>query len=133
MLKHRTAYFRLVVLGEARARWEIPVFCLGEFIRIITHPRLLAPPYAPHEAGEEIQRVTASPSVTISRPGPDYEEFLLEAARESDTVRNLVFNFQIVALCREDGGSRLLTEDRDFDRFRGLIIERLLDGKMAMS
>ena len=37
----------------------------------------------------------------------------------------LVFDAQIVALCREHGVSRLLTEDRDFDRFKGLRTERL--------
>ena len=63
--------------------------------------------------------------MTISRPGPYYKELLLEAVRESDAVGNLVFDVQIVALCREHGDSRLLTEDHDFDRFRGLIIERL--------
>ena len=123
--KHRAAYSRLVALGESQARWAIPVFCLGEFIRVITHPRLFAPPYAPHEACEAVQRMTASPSAIILQPGPDYGELLLEAVRESGAVGNLVFDAQIVALCREHGVSRLLTEDRDFDRFPGLIIERL--------
>ena len=63
--------------------------------------------------------------MTILQPGPDYEEFLLEAVRESDAIGNLVFDAQIVALCREHGVARLLTEDRDFDRFRGLVIEWL--------
>ena len=31
---------------------------------------------------------------------------------------------QIVAFCRESGVSRLLSEDRDFDRFKGLEMER---------
>ena len=40
-------------------------------------------------------------------------------------MRKLVFDAQIVALCRESGVSRLVTEDRDFDRFKGLHVERL--------
>jgi predicted nucleic acid-binding protein len=36
-----------------------------------------------------------------------------------------VFDAQIVALCREAGVTELLTEDRDFDRFSGLVIARL--------
>lgn len=35
------------------------------------------------------------------------------------------FDAQIVALCREHGVSRLLTVDRDFNRFTGLRTERL--------
>ena len=58
-------------------------------------------------------------------PGPDYPALLLEAIREADAVGNLVFDAQIVALCRETGVSRLMTEDRDFDRFTGLDTERI--------
>jgi predicted nucleic acid-binding protein len=43
----------------------------------------------------------------------------LEAVREADAIGNLVFDAQIVAVCRESGVSRLLTEDRDFARFPG--------------
>jgi predicted nucleic acid-binding protein len=36
-----------------------------------------------------------------------------------------VFDAQIVAVCRETGVSELLTEDRDFDRFRNFRTRRL--------
>ena len=42
-----------------------------------------------------------------------------------NAVGNLVFDAQIVALCREHGVSKLFTEDRDFDRFKGFQTERL--------
>ena len=58
-------------------------------------------------------------------PGPAYPTLLVEAIREANAIGNLVFDAQIVALCRENGISRLLTEDRDFDRFGGLATERL--------
>ena len=38
---------------------------------------------------------------------------------------NLVFDAQIVALCREAGVSQPLTDDRDFDRFPGFRTLRL--------
>ena len=50
---------------------------------------------------------------------------LMEAIREANAIGNLVFDAQIVALCRESGISRLVTEDRDFDRFKDLSTERL--------
>ncbi len=59
------------------------------------------------------------------RPGPDYPELLFEAAREVGAVGNLIFDAQIVALCREHGVSKLITEDRDFDRFKRLRTEQL--------
>ena len=58
-------------------------------------------------------------------PGSDYPALLMEAVREANAIGNLVFDAQIVALCRESGISRLVTEDRDFDRFKGLDAERI--------
>jgi predicted nucleic acid-binding protein len=48
-----------------------------------------------------------------------------EAIRTGDASGNLVFDAQLVAVCRENGVTALLSEDRDFDRFRGLRVERL--------
>lgn len=47
------------------------------------------------------------------------------AVKEADPTGNLVFDAQIVALCREAGASALLTEDQDVDRFRGFRTLRL--------
>ena len=58
-------------------------------------------------------------------PGVDYPALLVEAIEEADAIGNLVFDAQIVALCREHGVSRLVTEDRDFDRFARLATERI--------
>ena len=58
-------------------------------------------------------------------PGSEYPALLVEAVCEANAIGNLVFDAQIVALCRESGISRLVTEDRDFDRFKGLDPERI--------
>lgn len=52
-------------------------------------------------------------------PGERFWPLLTVAVREAAAAGNLVFDAQVVALCREAGASALLTEDRDFDRFRG--------------
>ena len=123
--KHTAAHARIVGLAESRSRWGIPVFCLGEFVRVVSHPRLFDPPYSAHEACDALARLLASPSLTVLYPGADYPTLLAEAIREANAIGNLVFDAQIVALCRESGVSRLLTEDRDFDRFTGLATEGL--------
>lgn len=124
---HAAAHSRMVELAESPARWAIPVFCLGEFIRVITHRKLFSPPHSAGEACEALARLLASPSVMVLFPGPGYPRLLAEAIREGNAVGNLVFDAQIAALCREHGVSRLLTQDRDFDRFRDLRTERLGD------
>ena len=67
----------------------------------------------------------ASPSLTVLYPGAAFTELLCEAITESQAAGNLVFDAQIVALCREAGVRALLTEDRDFARFRAFPTERL--------
>ena len=101
--KHRAAHARVVALAESPARWGIPVFCIGEFARVITHPRLFDPPYTAEEACEALARLLASPSVVVLCPGSGYPELLAEAIRESNAIGNLVF----------DAGSRRCAENAE--------------------
>ncbi len=125
LAKHAAARARLIALAEGDALWGIPVFCLGEFLRVVTHPRLFDPPHTPAEACEALERVLASPSARILLPGERFHTLLDARVREADVRGSLVFDAQIAALCDEVGVSALLTEDRDFARFRGLRIEHL--------
>ena len=123
--QHQQARERMTALAEGAARWAIPVFCLGEFLRVITHPRVFDPPFTAEEGCAAVERVLASPSVHLLVPGDRYWSLLAEAVRQARATGNLVFDAQIVALCREAGASPLLTEDRDFDRFSGFPTARL--------
>jgi toxin-antitoxin system PIN domain toxin len=125
LVQHRRARTRLVELAQGAARWAIPVFCLGEFLRVVTHPRLFDPPFAIDEACEALGRVLEAPSLVVLTPGERFWPLLAGAAAEAEATGNLVFDAQIVAVCREAGVSALLTEDRDFDRFAGFSTARL--------
>ena len=122
--KYDAASRRVIALAEGADRWAIPVFCLAEFLRVVTH-RSILDPLSPARACEALQRLLGSPSVELLLPGPRFAELLADAVREADAAGNLVFDAQIVALCREAGVRILLTEDRDFDRFPGFATERL--------
>ena len=123
--QHAAARTRLIALAEGDTPWAIPVFCLGEFVRVVTHPRLFDPPHSIDEACSALERILESPSVRILNPAERYWSMFAEAVREADASGNLVFDAQLAALCRESGVSALLTEDRDFDRFAALRTERL--------
>lgn len=125
LVKHRAARGRLAHLAEGAERWSIPVLCIGEFLRIVTHPRLFDRPHSSSEGLAAIERVLASPSLFVLNPGRDYVRLLGEAIEESDATGNPAFDAQIVALCREAGVRSLLTEDRDFYRFRNFPTEHL--------
>lgn len=123
--QHATACKVVTALAEGDAPWGIPVFCLAEFVRVATHTRLFDPPYTAVEACAAVERIAESPSLRILHPGPRFMPLFLEAVREANAIGNLVFDAQIVAVCREAGVSRLLTEDRDFARFRKFPFEGL--------
>lgn len=115
--QHRAAHARVVALAEGHTLWGIPVFCVTEFVRVVTHPRLFDPPYGADEACRAMERLLEAPTVRLLVPGPAFPARFAEAVREADAVGNLVFDAQIVAVCREAGVTCLVTEDRDFARF----------------
>ncbi len=123
--KHRAALKRLELLSGSPGPWGVPVFCIGEFLRVVTHPRLFDPPHTAVEACGALARLLSLENAVLLRPGPHYPARLMDAIREVGAVGNLVFDAQIVALCRECGVTTLLTEDRDFDRFEAFDVERL--------
>ena len=69
--------------------------------------------------------LTAAPNCEILQPGAEFLDRLLAAAFEADAHGNLMFDSQIVALCREHGIDTVLTNDRDFELFEALHVRRL--------
>lgn len=116
--QHPLALAWLKRLAEGAAPWGLPVFCIGEFVRVVTHPRLFDPPSTLAQAAAAVEALLASPSLRVLFPGDDYPANFLKCAREADARGNLAFDAQIVAVCREHGCTALLTLDRDFARFR---------------
>jgi len=100
----------------------MPVFCLGEFIRVVTHPRILDPPSTLEQAWAALQGLLQSPTSRVLNPGTEYPSLYFDALKAADARGNLAFDAQIAAVCRERGASRLLTLDRDFARFPDLRI-----------
>ena len=122
---HAVASQELVALAEGTTRWGLPVFCIGEFIRVVTHRRVFNPPSTLPQAAGFLQDVVASPSCRIVLPRRDFTGLLIDSVLQAGARGNLVFDAQIVALCREHGIATILTNDRDFDRFRDLRVRYL--------
>lgn len=116
--QHKQAVVWLTALAEGAGPWAIPVFCIGEFMRVVTHPRVFDPPSPLSHAAAAIEGLLGSPSLQVLVPGTEYPKIFLDCAREADARGNLAFDAQIVAVCREHGCNTLLTLDRDFARFK---------------
>lgn len=120
--EHAKARGWLRALAEGNAPWALPVFCVGEFLRVATHARAMDRPSSVETAWTAVDNLLGSPSVRVLLPGSRFLPVLSEVLREGDARGNLVFDAQIAALCIEHGATRLLTADRDFSRFRRIRI-----------
>lgn len=117
---HAAALQALRRLAEGDEAWAIPVICVGEFLRVVSHDRLFDPPTPVMEAVDSVDSLLASPSSRLLTPGDRYLPLLRNLIAESHVQGNLVYDAQIAAVCLEHGATVLLTEDRDFARFRSL-------------
>lgn len=125
MPRHGDALTALRTLAEGDEAWAVPVFCIGEFVRVVSHPRLFDPPTSAAEALEALDGLFLSPALRVLHPGTRYWPLFTRMVRESGASGNIVFDAQIAALCLEHGATTILTEDRDFLRFPGIQVRTL--------
>ena len=118
--RHKASLNALRRLAEGDIPWGLPVFVIGEFIRVTTHPRVLSPPSTISQACEAVDALLASPTCRLLFPGARFVSLLAKLCRDHDLLGNRVFDAQIAAVCLEQGATELLTFDRDFDRIHEL-------------
>jgi toxin-antitoxin system PIN domain toxin len=117
---HDIAHDRLTELAEGRTSWAIPWPCLHEFLAIVTHPRIFAPPTPADAALDQIEAWLESPSLTLLAESEGYWRDLRATLQEGRIVGPQVHDARVAALCRLHGVRELWTVDRDFGRFPGL-------------
>lgn len=115
--RHARALKELRALAEGDAPWGLPVFCIAEFIRVVTHLRVFTPPSDLRTALDFVDRLLESPTVRLLLPGQTYPSVFRSICETAEVRGNLAFDAQIVASCIEHGVRELLTADRDFARF----------------
>ena len=113
---HARAKTRIVNLALGPAPWGVPVFCLGEFVRITTHRRVHTPPSSLEQAIAFLDRLGESETFRVILPDVEYWADLKNTLEVAGARGNLAFDAQIAALCIRHGAT-LLTADRDFARF----------------
>jgi len=114
---HDVAAARIAELAEARAPWALPWPCLHEFLAIVTHPRIYAPPTPLAQALDQVAAWIESPSVHLLTEIGEYWPALRATLLEARTTGAQVHDARIAALCRLHGVRELWTVDRDFGRF----------------
>ena len=122
MDKHGSAVEKLRSLSEGLGPWALPVFCIGEFLRVVTHPRVFAPASSLTDAMSAIDGLLESPSLQVLTPGSNYWPLFSNTLERGQATGNLVFDAQIIAVCLEHGVETLISEDRGLKRFDQLTV-----------
>ena len=117
---HAPAVRAVRSLAEGSAPWAIPWPCLHEFLAIVTHPRIYAPPTPHAAAAAQIEAWLASPTLVLLSEGPGYWNALAKLLGPSRPRGGQVHDARIAALCLHHRATELWTADRDFSRFSGL-------------
>jgi len=118
--RHGEALEKLRALAEGDVPWALPVFCLAEFVRVVTHLRVFTPPSELGTALDFLDRLLESPSARLLLPSRIYASIFRKACEAGEIRGNLAFDAQIAASCLEHGVRDLITADRDFARFAEL-------------
>lgn len=118
---HRAARRALDGWRRAAERWFLTWPVAYEFLRVVTHRRVMAKPLTLGEAWRFLQVLLASPSCGVLVETERHAEVLARlAAEHSEAGGNLLHDLHTVALMREHGVEEIRTADTDFHRFAGI-------------
>lgn len=113
---HAAARDALMTLVSGRLRWGVPWPCVHEFLAVVTHPRIYAPPTQSEVALEAANDLLALPGATPLGETADHLEVLGGLLRPG-VAGAKVHDARIAAICLAHGVDELLTADRDFSYF----------------
>lgn len=95
----------------------MPWPCIHEFLAIVTHPKINAPPTPLAKALEQCEAWLESPSLVLLSETEDYWLQLRPILVTGRVSGPQIHDARVAALCKEHGVTELWTADRDFGRF----------------
>ncbi|MGL4173848.1 MAG: type II toxin-antitoxin system VapC family toxin [Actinomycetota bacterium] len=104
----------------------LPSLVLSGFIRVVTHPRVLARPLTPARAVSLATHMHSAPAAVALEPGPRHWAIFEELCRRVEARGNIVPDAYFAALAIEHD-CEWITADRGFGRFPGLRWRHPLD------
>lgn len=107
----------LLELASGPRRWAIPWPCVHEFLAVVTHPRIYAPPTPIATALRAVDVWLSSAGCRAVGEGRDHLAELSQAAIVARLAGGAIHDARIAAICMENGVTQLWSADRDFSRF----------------
>jgi len=98
--------------------WYVTWPILYEFLRVVSHPRVLREPWPVAQAWSFVAALLASPSLTVLTPTSRHPDVARRTFEElPDLAGNVLHDAHTAILMREHGIPRVFTRDTDFHRF----------------
>jgi predicted nucleic acid-binding protein len=98
--------------------WYLTWDIFYEYLRVVTHPRVLRNCWTLDKAWHFIESLLSSPYLGILLPTERHAEVAAAVFKEIPDINgNLIHDAKIAVLMREHGIRRIYTRDTDFHRF----------------
>lgn len=98
--------------------WYVTWGIVYEFLRVVTHPRVMTRPFSSAQAWSFLDALFASPSFRVLTETDRHRHVAREVFSEIPGISgNLVFDAHTAILMRENGIKTIYTRDSDFNRF----------------
>ena len=105
-------------LRRRKGAWYLTWGICYEFLRVVTHPRVLRQPWTMDQALRFLEAIQASPGLDLLVPTDRHARVLADVVAEVPGLAgNIVHDMQTAVLMREHGIRRVCTRDTDFHRF----------------
>ena len=103
---------------KGSAAWFVTWGICYEFLRVVTHPRVLRNPWTPRDAHRFVEAIIVSPGLEILVQTDRHRDVLREVmAVVPGIAGNLWHDTETATLMREHGVRRICTRDTDFHRY----------------
>lgn len=119
--EHRESLELLTTWRGQHGAWYLTWGIAYEFLRVVTHARVLPRPLTGAQASAWLATLLESPGLALLVPGERHALVLQEVLRDAKHITgNLWHDAHTVALMREHGVRRVVSYAQDFRRFPGV-------------
>jgi len=116
--EHAVCRSQLESWRAAADPWYLTWGIVYEFLRVITHPRVVRRPWSCADAWRFVAALRAAPGLSFLIEGERHEDIVDEVVTTMSDLRgNLLHDAHTAILMREHGVRVIYTRDTDFHRF----------------
>ena len=123
---HERARKWLESLATGSEEWAVTWSNVHEFLGVVTNARIWREPTPMEHALKQMRAWTASPVCRVLGEPSGYLDGLAEILLASGVTGARVHDARVFAIAKAHGARELLTCDRDFSRFGGLVVRNPL-------